>query len=51
MDGGELNIKDKIFEPYKALEIIKDIINSYKKLYLIGMTHRDLKPQNFLTKK
>ena len=50
MDG-ELKIPEGGFSPEVALDKLKMILKCYSELYKKGMTHRDLKPQNFLVKK
>ena len=50
MDG-ELEIRKEGYPPEEALKIIKGILKAYSTLYKRGMIHRDLKPQNILTKK
>ena len=46
----ELKVPKEGYKPEEALDILKKILRSYSSLYKRGMTHRDLKPQNFLTK-
>ena len=50
MDG-ELKIPKEGFSSEVALDKLKMILKCYSELYKRGMTHRDLKPQNFLVKK
>ena len=50
MDG-ELKIPEGGFSSKVALEKLKMILKCYGELYKRGMTHRDLKPKNFLVKK
>ena len=50
MNGGQLKVPKDGYPPEEAFEILKQILHAYKELYKRGMTHRDLKPQNFLIK-